>query len=236
MREVFDRSGFMEEIKPTSLFTSLAEAVKFGARLHAVRTGELPCQLPSLLPSPKLDAVLEFSQLPSPKPDAVLGFSQLPSPKLDAVLGFSQLPSPKLDAVLGLEQQQHGPGAVQITTDDTGPLQPRSQPGSPSDMDITAARDEEVRTLSRSSSLTHTEMASAAAARSSIISSCRAVETLPRASVGSVAGLAPAEAARGTPARGTPPPCPAPLDDATRAQDPSSEAELSRSERESGPS
>ena len=197
----------MEEIKPTSLFTSLAEAVKFGARLHAVRTGELPCQLPSLLPSPKLDAVLEFSQLPSPK----------------------------LDAVLGLEQQ-HGPGAVQITTDDTGPLQPRSQPGSPSDMDITAARDEEVRTLSRSSSLTHTEMASAAAARSSIISSCRAVETLPRASVGSVAGLAPAEAARGTPARGTPPPCPAPLDDATRAQDPSSEAELSRSERESGPS
>ena len=208
MREVFDRSGFMEEIKPTSLFTSLAEAVKFGARLHAVRTGELPCQLPSLLPSPKLDAVL----------------------------GFSQLPSPKLDAVLGLEQQQHGPGAVQITTDDTGPLQPRSQPGSPSDMDITAARDEEVRTLSRSSSLTHTEMASAAAARSSIISSCRAVETLPRASVGSVAGLAPAEAARGTPARGTPPPCPAPLDDATRAQDPSSEAELSRSERESGPS
>ena len=208
MREVFDRSGFMEEIKPTSLFTSLAEAVKFGARLHAVRTGELPCQLPSLLPSPKLDAVLEFSQLPSPK----------------------------LDAVLGLEQQQHGPGAVQITTDDTGPLQPRSQPGSPSDMDITAARDEEVRTLSRSSSLTHTEMASAAAARSSIISSCRAVETLPRASVGSVAGLAPAEAARGTPARGTPPPCPAPLDDATRAQDPSSEAELSRSERESGPS
>ena len=208
MREVFDRSGFMEEIKPTSLFTSLAEAVKFGARLHAVRTGELPCQLPSLLPSPKLDAVLEFSQLPSPKPDAVLG----------------------------LEQQQHGPGAVQITTDDTGPLQPRSQPGSPSDMDITAARDEEVRTLSRSSSLTHTEMASAAAARSSIISSCRAVETLPRASVGSVAGLAPAEAARGTPARGTPPPCPAPLDDATRAQDPSSEAELSRSERESGPS
>ena len=222
MREVFDRSGFMEEIKPTSLFTSLAEAVKFGARLHAVRTGELPCQLPSLLPSPKLDAVLEFSQLPSPK--------------LDAVLEFSQLPSPKLDAVLGLEQQQHGPGAVQITTDDTGPLQPRSQPGSPSDMDITAARDEEVRTLSRSSSLTHTEMASAAAARSSIISSCRAVETLPRASVGSVAGLAPAEAARGTPARGTPPPCPAPLDDATRAQDPSSEAELSRSERESGPS
>ena len=208
MREVFDRSGFMEEIKPTSLFTSLAEAVKFGARLHAVRTGELPCQLPSLLPSPKLDAVLEFSQLPSPK----------------------------LDAVLGLEQQQHGPGAVQITTDDTGPLQPRSQPGSPSDMDITAARDEEVRTLSRSSSLTHTEMASAAAARSSIISSCRAVETLPRASVGSVAGLAPAEAARGTPARGTPPPCPAPLDDATRAQAPSSEAELSRSERESGPS
>ena len=208
MREVFDRSGFMEEIKPTSLFTSLAEAVKFGARLHAVRTGELPCQLPS----------------------------QLPSPKPDAVLGFSQLPSPKLDAVLGLEQQQHGPGAVQITTDDTGPLQPRSQPGSPSDMDITAARDEEVRTLSRSSSLTHTEMASAAAARSSIISSCRAVETLPRASVGSVAGLAPAEAARGTPARGTPPPCPAPLDDATRAQDPSSEAELSRSERESGPS
>ena len=207
MREVFDRSGFMEEIKPTSLFISLAEAVKFGARLHAVRTGELPCQLPSLLPSPKPDAVLEFSQLPSPK----------------------------LDAVLGLEQQ-HGPGAVQITTDDTGPLQPRSQPGSPSDMDITAARDEEVRTLSRSSSLTHTEMASAAASRSSIISSCCAVETLPRASVGSVAVLAPAEAARGTPARGTPPPCPAPLDDATRAQDPSSEAELSRSERESGPS
>ena len=216
----------MEEIKPTSLFTSLAEAVKFGARLHAARIGELPSELLSQRPS----------QLPSPKQDAVLEFRPLSSPKLDAVLEFSQLPSPKLDAVLGLEQQQHGPGAVQITTDDTGPLQPRSQPGSPSDMDITAARDEEVRTLSRSSSLTHTEMASAAAARSSIISSCRAVETLPRASVGSVAGLAPAEAARGTPARGTPPPCPAPLDDATRAQDPSSEAELSRSERESGPS
>jgi hypothetical protein len=73
-------------------------------------------------------------------------------------------------------------------------------------------------------------MTSAAAARSSITSSCRAVEMLPHASFGSIAVSAPSEAALGTPARGTPPPCPAPLDDAPRAQDPSSEAELSRSE------
>ena len=225
----------MEEIKPTSLFTSLAEAVKFGARLHAARTGELPSELPSQRPS------------------------QLPSPKQDAALEFCQLPSPTLDAVLGLGQQP-GPGAGQATTNDTGPLHLSSQPGSLSDMDIAAARDEEVGILSRSSSLTHAKMTSAiarssslthaemtsaiarasslthaemtcaAAARSSITSSCRAVEMLPHASFGSVAVPAPSEAALGTPARGTPPPCPAPLDDAPRAQDPSSEAELSRSE------
>jgi hypothetical protein len=137
------------------------------------------------------------------------------------------------------------PGAGQATTNDTGPLHPSSQPGSLTDMDIAAARDEEVGILSRSSSLTHAEMTSAiarssslthaemtcaAAARSSITSSCRAVGMQPHASFGSVAVPAPSEAALGTPARGTPPPCPAPLDDAPRAQDPSSEAELSRSE------
>ena len=210
----------MEEIKPTSLFTSLAEAVKFGARLHAARTGELPSELPSQRPS------------------------QLPSPKQDAALEFCQLQSPTLDAVLGLGQQP-GPGAGQATTNDTGPLHPSSQPGSLTDMDIAAARDEEVGILSRSSSLTHAEMTSAiarssslthaemtcaAAARSSITSSCRAVGMQPHASFGSIAVPAPSEAALGTPARGTPPPCPAPLDDAPRAQDPSSEAELSRSE------
>jgi hypothetical protein len=195
----------MEEIKPTSLFTSLAEAVKFGARLHAARTGELPSELPSQRPS------------------------QLPSPKQDAALEFCQLPSPTLDAVLGLGQQP-GPGAGQATTNDTGPLHPSSQPGSLTDMDIAAARDEEVGILSRSSSLTHAEMTCAAAARSSITSSCRAVEMQPHASFGSIAVPAPSEAALGTPARGTPPPCPAPLDDAPRAQDPSSEAELSRCE------
>ena len=40
VREVFDRSGFMEEIKPTSLCVSLTEAVKYGARVHAIRIGK----------------------------------------------------------------------------------------------------------------------------------------------------------------------------------------------------
>ena len=40
VREVFDRSGFMEEIKPTSLCVSLAEAVRYAARVHAIHTGK----------------------------------------------------------------------------------------------------------------------------------------------------------------------------------------------------
>lgn len=54
--DVFERSGFTESITRESLCVSLSEAVKFGARLHAVRTG-------------KADTTdLDASTAPSPKP------------------------------------------------------------------------------------------------------------------------------------------------------------------------
>ena len=42
VREVFDRSGFMNEIRPSSLCVSLSEAVNYGARIHTIRTNSKP--------------------------------------------------------------------------------------------------------------------------------------------------------------------------------------------------
>ena len=51
--DVFERSGFTESITRESLCVSLSEAVKFGARLHAVRTGRADTAFLSAAPSPK---------------------------------------------------------------------------------------------------------------------------------------------------------------------------------------
>ena len=58
VRDVMRRSGFLDAISPSSLCVSLTEAVKYGARLHAVRargcevTAETE-ELPSLPTSPE---------------------------------------------------------------------------------------------------------------------------------------------------------------------------------------
>ena len=40
VRDVFEHSGFINDVKPASLCVNITEAVKYGARLHAVRIGK----------------------------------------------------------------------------------------------------------------------------------------------------------------------------------------------------
>jgi SulP family sulfate permease len=54
VRDVFERSGFLKDISPSSLCVSLPEGVKYGARLHAVRTGQAAPKSPPHTPSSPL--------------------------------------------------------------------------------------------------------------------------------------------------------------------------------------
>jgi len=95
VRDVMARSGYIQAISPSSLCVSLTEAVKYGARLHAVRTtghpsteppavcrdalGAAPARMPSeqraLMPSESLESLASAAppsdlpaDLPAPEP------------------------------------------------------------------------------------------------------------------------------------------------------------------------